>query len=225
MFQATLSASAEITERAAQLWCRIQSYVSEKGLTAQLLIKFEILTLCIAGVTLEYDRREREFASYLEILRSSCRSRGIRGLGGLPASFAEYRRAELRFDGGAGEYGYHLYSKGLIEHPERSQLTEQAEILTRLWSAVVFSYFPDFTILPLIQVETPDKPLSMHILCTDLLSPDNRQEFDAVSLSSDVLGFEANDTGFVLSLIDLNQTIERSDAVDSYRTKVSFQLK
>ena len=75
MFQTTLCASAEITERAAQLWGRIQSYVSEKGLTAQLLVRFEILTLCIAGVTLEYDRREREFASYLEVLRYSRRSR------------------------------------------------------------------------------------------------------------------------------------------------------
>ena len=149
MFQTTLSASADITERAAQLWGRIQSYVSKKRLTAQLLVRFEILTLCIAGVTLEYDRREREFASYLEILRSSCRSRGIHGLRDLPTSFAEYRRAELRFGGGAEEYGYHLFSKGLIEHPERSQLTEQAEILTRLWSAVVFSYFPDFAILVL----------------------------------------------------------------------------
>ena len=94
LFEETLGSDEATTKRATLLWSRIEKFAIDiKGVSGDALERLKLLVLCIAAITLQYDKQEEAFS---ELLNATFGSSGeLRGKK-LPRTFIEYREAELR---------------------------------------------------------------------------------------------------------------------------------
>ena len=225
LFEETLGSDEATTKRATLLWSRIEKFAIDiKGVSGDALERLKLLVLCIAAITLQYDKQEEAFS---ELLNATFGSSGeLRGKK-LPQTFIEYREAELRAKPPRGFFDTSI-ATGLHRRvsPDKLQKIKiDAKKLTDLWEALVFCSFADIFILPILFVgDDVEGPLENAIMSDDFLSPKGLALFEEIGRSDIVKSSGVSlDRAMVAYAVKVRTTIlNNPNEVGNVSTQVCF---
>lgn len=199
-------------------------------------MKFKILTICIAGVCIEYEDCDSKFSSSLEQLLSSqnisetSASSKAKHQEELPKTFAEYHKAELQRDRDLYNHRLPLLS-GIYSLTDRSEMELSAEKLEYLWNAVVFSHYADVLLVPTIIAHGPfwdlNSTLLRGIFSKDLLTPRAYRAILEMAYSCNVgRRYPFEEEAMVSSLTTIwSNYIKEPARVDHYGTEVIVHFR
>lgn len=232
-FENIYKSDKRITEWARLLWTQIKYLVLRKfDGDSELAVKFEILTICIAGICIEYEDCDKKFLllqqqpSRRNIAKASVSS-NARLQEEPPKTFAEYHKAELQVQQAQDPFDLRLpLASRFPASPEEHKMRSIVGKLTSLWKAVVFSHYADLLLVPTILAYgpswDPNESLLKGVLSQDLLTPQayaSIMEMAYSGKSQRVYDFE--DKAMISSLTTIwRNYINDPSRVSDYDTKV-----